>query len=354
MDRRVRLISLWEMWTKGRLLVLASMAVLASSCTKDGDTVWVDDSVVNDDRDAVVFVYSSEQLGDLTYNDEIYRGVAAAARANDLWLQLELLSDTSHLSLRDQIEILLWTQNMDYDDSRTLIVWCNDNYEPIYKSLDNLLTENPRVTHLVVESNDTTLAVNTMSFCLYGAAYQAGSSVAEAMTDVANVVLVGDDSPDVVQGFRQGLSDASRKVISSTIALSRNGGYNLADSTYRLAYTLDESCQMVVPLCAEVAQGLTRYNREYAGSFYTVGINADMRPYSARVPMSMTKNFASAIQDWIGRWARGEEQEPHQVYGLESGYCSLVISADYQSLLFSVTEQTKDLAIQKEKQYLGR
>lgn len=335
---------------------LGAVLLALTSCKGDDETVWVDDDLVDDGRDAIVFVYSPSQLGDITYNDQIYRGVTAAAYSNNLWLQLEYLDPTDSLPLGEQIDAFLWAQNLTFegDDSRTLIVWCNNSYEPLLRERAYLLTENPLVTHLLVETDDTTLAVNTLRFSLYGAAYQAARATSEAMTDVEAVALLGDGSDDVVQGFLKGLNDGNRAVSTTFVPMAAADGVNLADSAYHVAFQLDKSYQMVVPACSEIAQGLTRYNRERAESFYTMGIDADMRPYSARVPMSMTKDLASALEQWIADWAAEKPLVQHVTHGLESGYCSLVVSADYQPLLSSIVEQTKAQAIQREKDYLAR
>ncbi|MCC8038156.1 MAG: hypothetical protein LIP02_08515 [Bacteroidales bacterium] len=337
-----------------RLCVLAAVAMLLVGCTKDGETLWIDDAAVEDDRDAVVFVYGENQLGDITYNDEIYSGVVAATKRHDLLLTLERLDSAENLSLGDAMDIFLWVQNLELDDSRTLIVWCNDSYEPLLREREDLLTENPKVTHLLVESRDASLPVNTMYFSLYGAAYQAAMTVNDAMGDVESVALVGDGPKDAVLGFLQGVSDGTRAINVTHFALPKGEDYILADSAYRLAYQIDNGYQMAMPMNADVAQGLLRYNREYAVSFYTLGINTDMRPYSSRIPLSMTKSLATAVEEWIGNWAEGREQDKHIVYDLESGYCGLTVSEDYKSLLSNMVEQHRSAAITKEKAYLAQ
>ncbi len=340
-----------------RLWPLAA-ALLLAGCTKDGDTVYVDDSLIDDNRDAVVFVYGDDQLGDLTYYDEIYRGVAASAKGHNLYLSLEYLSDSDSLSLADQLDTFLWEQNLSFDDSRTLIVWCNGSYETLFRERREALTQNPNVTHLLVESRDTSLPVNTLYFTLYGTCYQAGLLVANQMPEVESVALLSAnpvDAPlaEMRAGFQRGLYDANRQIQADELYMAPTGGYNMADSAYRMAYQLDQRYQMVVPLGGYTAQGLLRYNREYAGSFYTVGIDADMRHYSSRVPFSMTKHLASALEQWIGRWTDGQAQEQHIIYGLESGFCGITVSTDYQSRLSEAVEQSTQAAIREEKEYLN-
>lgn len=56
-------------------LVLIFVALL-TSCTKDGDTIYIDDDEarLNDRRHIVYFIYAQGDMGDLGYIDELYRG----------------------------------------------------------------------------------------------------------------------------------------------------------------------------------------------------------------------------------------------------------------------------------------
>lgn len=333
-----------------------------ASCSDDDETVYIDDTPLGDDnQSSVVFVCGPDQLGDITYNDEIYRGVVAAAKQNNLSLRFEILGAQDDLSIEDELDIFLSIQNMTFegDTSKTLIVWCNDNFEPLLSERTADLTASPYVSHLLVESKNTALPINTMYFSLYGTCYQAGLVVSQAMTDVSSLALLSANPKDAMlaemrEGFKQGLADDTRSVAAAELYIDDEDGYNMADSAYRMAYYLDKQYQMVVPMCGGSVQGLLRYNREYTSSFYTVGLDCDMSKYSTRVPFSMTKSLATAIEQWIGRWNAGAKQEQHIVYGIDSGFCGITVSDNYNSLLATAVENAKAAAITKEHEYLNK
>ncbi len=343
-------------------LLAAALLTALAACTRDGETVWIDDSQLVDDRPTVVFVCMPDQLGDMTYNDEIYRGVASAASRYDMLLRIEQLEASGLMTLGDAIDIFLRVENQ-YTDAtdRTLVVWCNDGWEDLLRERAEDLTANPAVTHLLVESTDTALAMNTLSLSLYATCYQTGLVISGGMDDVESVALVGADGTDAIgsemrRAFREGVQagrEGAPSLNVTDVYLSGDGSFNVADSVYRLAFSLADACDLWVPLTPETAQGLLRYNRERGdASPYTVGIDCDMRPYSARVPLSMTRSLAATVEEWIGQWVAGETPQRHLIYGLESGHCGITVSTDYSALLSPLLEATRNAAILKEREHL--
>lgn len=343
---------------KKLLWLLASLMILPFfSCTKEGDTIYVNDDTITDNRPMVYFIYRKGNMGDLTYTDAIYRGILEGTSKNNLPIALwEIPADTavSKILLSILIEFLQGEENT----NPTLIVLTNDGMEPALHYSDSLIRRDSNLDILFLESRDTTLHVHTMYFPLYGACYQAGRVVGEAMEDVdsvfvANANRYNNTLADMRDGFSDGLNDAGRKVAVSQYYLSEEdgGGYNMGDSIYFHSYLIDKTYQMVLPLCGSTIQGFLRYNREHPYSFYTVGMDADLQQYSSRVPFSLVKHLDAAVSDWIDRWAAGETMPHHLSYGMSSGYTEMVVSKTYAGKIDSTAQRLKYVSQEKEKVY---
>ena len=339
------------LWLLGFVLILPF-----GSCTKDGDTIYVNEDTIADTRPMVFFVYRKGNIGDITYTDAMYRGVVQAAEKCNLLVSLaEMPVDTSEAD--GAMRYFLQNMQTTNKKRRALIVITNDGMESLLHKYDSMLRRSSNVDMLLLESRDTTLSIHTMYLPLYGACYQAGRVVGEAMGDVNNVMVANANRfnstlGDMRDGFTAGVRDAGRELtVNSCYFSNSDGGYDQADSAYQYSYEIDSIYQMVLPLCGGTIQGFLRYNREHSQSFYTIGLDADMQNYSTRTPFSLVKHLDKAVSDWTERWAAGETLPHHVSYGLASGFTELVAADAYSGRVSAVAQRVKAAAIEKEKEY---
>lgn len=338
------------------LLIVCISTFSLLSCTKSGDTIYIDDDQVEDTRPIVYFIYKEGALGDLGYIDAIYRGVAKAANEKKMLLSLtELPSDASKVDFA--INYFLEYMKKVGSNRKALIVIANDNYEQMLHHYENVLSGISNVDILLTETQDKTLPVYSLRFPAYGACYQAGRVVNECFADV-NQVLIANANPketnikDMRTAFMKGLEDGDRKVtVDNYYISSEDNGYDQANEMYEKAYEWDGKYQMVVPFCGGSTSGLLRYNREHPNSFYTVGMDADLQLYSSKLPFSIVKHLDEAVEDWILKWEKGEAQPKHQDLGLASGYVELVVANAYESKLATAVKKYYQTAIDKENEY---
>ena len=342
-------------WLMPLMVVLSFIA-----CTKDGDTIYVDDDQTEDTRPIVYFIYKGGSLGDLSYVDNLWRGIAKATDDGNMLFSLaELPKDTAEMDLALSIffECML---NMD-SNRPTLVVLANDNLEPIVHRYESALAECPNVSVLLAESKDTTILCNTICLSGSGAYYQAGRVTARCLTDVDSIFIATanptDQSiADMRKAFCRGIDDGETETgrvigVDNFYVSNTSGGFDKADSIYRMSYDIDPKYQLVLPICGGTMQGFLRYNREHSSSFYTIGVDADMQQYSTRVPFSIVKHIDDAVEDWIGRWAKGETMERHLNYGLSSGYIELVVADRYKQVTGNAVEDLFQAAVEKEEEY---
>lgn len=337
-----------------RVLIFFVVALL-TSCAK-GDVIYIDDDEewLNDQRPLVFFLYEEDDLGDLGYADNVYRGVVRASDSNNLLLScVETSSDIFEITFEAFLSIL---SNIE-GDRKVLVVVFNKGYEKIYHSYEDSIRQIDNVDILFVESGDTTLSCYTLNCKDYGAYYLAGCVVGKGFSDVSRILLVSANAQNkMLEGMRQGFSDGivatNREIEVSNyyISDSSNNGYNAEDILYEYSDEINKEYQMVVPLCGGSIQGLLRYNRENTESFYTVGVDVDMQAYSSKVPFSVVKRLDKVVEEWINRWVKGENQERHQSYGLADPYIGIVVSDDYKGRLEEVVSLYYQSAISKENE----
>ena len=96
--------------------------------------------------------------------------------------------------------------------------------------------------------------------------------------------------------------------------------------------------------------GFLRYNREYPGSFYTIGIDSDMSIYSSDVPFSCVEHLDRILSECVSDWADNSLKH-YRVFGLEDDWVELVIAKNYKSLLEPIAQEIHEQAIKMESVY---
>ena len=336
------------------------LSVSFFACSKSGDTIYVDDDHQEDNRPIVYFIYKEGAMGDLSYQDELWRGITKATDNGKMLLSLAVLPQDSVLC--DNVLNCFFSYMLyDETDERSLVIISNDNIEPLIHRYEETITETDNVTVLLTETKDTTLHCHTMRLSGYGAYYQAGRVVAQNLTDVDSIFIATANPTDLnvsdmrtafCRGIDDGEEEAGRQIGVDNYYMSKtSGGYDKADTAYQMSYGIDSTYQLVLPICGGTVQGFFRYNREHPASFYTIGVDADMQQYTARVPFSIVKHIDEAIADWITRWANGDSIEQHTDWGLSSDYIELVVSDRYRQQLGNAIDDLYQTAIEKEEEY---
>lgn len=306
----------------------------------------------------VYYLQGEGKMGDQTYSDAIYRGVLGSAYDKDLNMLISLVTlPTDTTKLVSTVRSFLANIKDVGSNRKTLVVINNDGYEDMLHQYDDAISKIENVDFLLIESRDTLLPMSSIHFPLYGACYLAGCIVGEAMADVNKAIIVNanrsnKDLKDMREGFAQGIVDTGNRItVDNFFIADKSGGFDMEDSAYHYSYAIDTLYQMVLPLCGGTTQGFLRYNRENPNSFYTIGIDGDMSIYSKRVPFSIVKRLELATQDWVSRWALGEEMPKHITYGLSTYMTGITISDDYKDKLSSTETRYLQQAMEKEEEY---
>lgn len=268
-------------------------------------------------------------MGDLGYVNAIYTGVVRGTNEGNMKLSInELPSDS--IQAVTKLRSLLSQLKNENTSGKKLLVIANDNFESLLHKCEDDIKQAEGVDILLTETNDTTLPVYTFRMPQYGIYYQAGRVICEDVLRSGQIVIANANPTDIPirymrEGFTQAVMDYVAETPKSNIYLKSvflsetTGGYHIPDSTYRLSYKISD-CDYVLPLCGESAQGFLRYSREHSLAFSVIGVDYDMSNYGYAIPLSVVKHIDKATEQWILKWAKGEQIERHQSFGLDSGY----------------------------------
>lgn len=318
----------------------------------------VEETLDDETRPALYFVHRDGALGDMGYVDDIYSALASCADEKNMLLSsVEFEPDTVTDFSIDYF--LHYAQRIGNGQRRSLIVVLNDNMEELVRSYEPRLAELPNTDVLLLESRDTTLAVNTLCISTLGVLYQAGRLVGEVMDDVSRVLVVTADSVtpslhSMRTAFVDGLDESGRKVEADWMSLDGVSGYEALDSMYRFAYSVVDTYQLVLPLCGGSARGFYRFNGEHPSAFYSVGVDlhiGEISYYDQDAPFSVAKNMLLAVREWVMDWYECKPQARHLLYGMESEYTDLELSDDFGNKYAKDAQRLAEAAKRKEKEY---
>ncbi|MCR5312583.1 MAG: hypothetical protein K6E54_02845 [Bacteroidaceae bacterium] len=326
------------------LFILLSLSFLYSCTEKEYDGEILDSSPV------VVAIFQPQGLGDLGYNDEVYRGIQNVA--NEMGYRMNCIVPNSYQEATEILKKMLADQD---EGVRYLyMVVADTGYDDFILQYGDSLPDDEFTSIVMLGMRDAGQKAYGLYLSLYGTFYEAGK-LARNTDNVTNLMIISADSTitssrsasdGFIEGFKPMLNDSIR-----TVFLNDNiKGFNMADELYEYAYVIDDSVDFVVPICGGSCQGLFRYNREHTQSFYTLGVDADMGLYSPLVPFSCVRHIDNAIYDWVKNWHSGNIAR-RQVMGLESGYVETVVSVGYRERLTDILSSIHSEAISKENEY---
>lgn len=311
---------------------------------------------------SILTVYSPDGLGDLSYNDNIYRGFRESLSAYE-----NLAVEAYTPSDNDDAENIIqqWFNEKDNPAivnfvKKRLLVLADASFEAfLQKHSDWRNTQGNEILWLDSRNLDS-INVYSRYIPLYGASHLAGQVMHELGVDKAACVLANTKLEPLAQsleGFENGFKAAGGRFNADDIyylSQDANGGFNMADSLYRLSYELDSAgYRFVFPVAGGSSAGILRYTREFAdsNSFYTCGMDTDQQAYSKRVAFSLVKRMDLVVNDFVNRWMADSTLEKNKTYGLLDDYAEVVIADAYIDMKIDYKKQ-REIAADAEDEYL--
>lgn len=322
------------------------------SCSKDGDTVYVQDP---DDAAStaplVTVIYDPNAVGDGNYNDLIYQGVEQAAK--EYGLRTMQLSPSSRQEGLAYLQTFFQQMSTAQDTVRRLFIVAAASYDDYLRQNNDRLAANPYADLLYLETpTPLTGKGSTLYLPYYGAMYEAGA-IAQFMA--SDVLLVAANSKEetlarAVSGFTEGFNtdyvqyparlNCTKSLITEYLSDKAGEGFTLADTTaLRIMYNRegDSYFKMIVPVCGGAARTF-QHLCDLLGDYEYMGI--DVASNSTNSPLAAVKHIDRAVALCISQWLSPEGMPKHQALGLADGYTGVEIEKD-NSILYTVLQNNE-------------
>ena len=334
-----------------KYFVWLAAALLAASCTKDGDTIYLPDPNEEQASSAplVTVIYGDNSLGDRSYCDMIYEGVERTAQ--ELGLRTMQLSPQSTEEGLQYLELMMRQMETAKDSVRRLFVVTSPVYDEYLRNNSHRLAQNPYADLLYFETKTPLPGKgSTLYMPYYGAMFEAGA-ILPALGP--RVMLIGANRReqavvDAIQGFTDGwnanltsITGKEKKYLGTTyLDETGDGGYSVADTTaMRMMHQwMADNIHDIVPICGGAFNTFWRMNEIELGVMFIVGI--DNEYHSRRSHMSVVKHIDRAMNLCIRQWLSSEGMPKHQSLGLASGYTEMIHT--YKNYLTSFDVEVRE------------
>lgn len=311
---------------------------------------------------SIRIVYSTNGLGDLSYNDNIHYGIwQAKVKHGEDKLNMEVCSPTNMQMAEHVIDD--WFNNR--FSPRQLLILGSPTYisllekHPEWKASDG-------ADVFIIDNDRQDLDIYSWYIPFNGISHFTGQILKTAGLDKVAMVLANDKEyqlKETVRGFIDGITCAGGDISDNDfyyLSDMPDGGFNVPDSLYHLCYTLDrKGYNLVIPIAGGSAQGVYRYTRQNQavnpkGMFYTCGIDVDMQDYSDKVAFSIVKHTDKLVFEFIEDWIAQKPLQKFRTLGLDSDYVELKISDKYHGATLNpaVVDSLKSISIEYERKRL--
>lgn len=304
----------------------------------------------------MIAVFTPNGIGDNLDSKLIYEGIIKTT--DELKLSFRPIFPVTY---DEGAEIIARLASEDEQGRRRLIISTDPEYSDYLREVasQGLLVDTDLTKLLVFDGDFTHQDVYTAHVPFYGLMYKAGY-LASRMNDVENVrIYIANDKYRYIREGRDGFIDG--------FSLNKNNEVDVVDYSETndddtegfmrrtVAYVSDApECSklydMVLPICGETIMGFLRYNREFPGSFYTIGVGADMSAYASDVPFSCVAHLDRVISTCITDWEE-DRLKHYRKFGLDEGWVDLVIHDNYRNHLEALSEEIHAQSVEKEDSY---
>ena len=321
-------------------------------------------SCSNHKKDLDIFKYDTEVIAVFTP-----RGIGDRSNAGLIYSGLIAATDSLNISFRPIIpktyeegaNTIAQLAGGNETGLKRLIISTDPEYSGHLKNLANegRIVDSDSTKLLVFDGGFTHPNVYTADVSFYGLMYKAGY-VASRMNDVEKVrIYIANDQYSCIRESKAGFIDGFAHntagnidvVDLSSINSDNTEGFQKSASAYMYyAPECIDAYDMVLPLCGETSLGFLRYNREFPGCFYTVGVESDMSSYASDVPFSCVEHLDRIADKCITDWAENRLAR-HCVFGMDEGWMELVITENFKNRLQAAADEIHAQAVELEGSY---
>lgn len=324
-----------------RLYGLLFALLFLLSCSKGDDT----DTSVSSGKE-VRLILPTNGLGDMSFSDDIMRGVLQAQKEFGFSLHYHVPADP------EDAEKKIEEWNLNQTASHSLTILSSNEYEEIAA---RIRYNDKNHSFLLIEASTADVDIPAFRFSGYGVSFMTGIA-AYAYTNRDTAVYMGGQRnhsyiEECLVGFQDGYLFAGGKEVVAVYLSDKPDGFSMAQKAFQLADSLYGEYSFIYPVAGGSNSGIYRWLRNNPDQpKYTAGVDVDQSIYSDHILGSMIKEIGRSLYDYIGLWMDEEELPDWNLFDLQSEYTYFLISEPFKAELESV-DSYKDIAIEKESEY---
>lgn len=347
--RKTRILHFPE---KSRLIAIVLLLWIITACEKEKE-----EPIVITPTPIVRVLIASGGLGDMSYNDNIFRAVLEAQKEHNF--QLEYVSPRT--ANEAETTFRLWKAEEEEEKEKEEE---ENNSRPYYTILAasefeelarSIMSPAPVNNYLLFDTKAGDLPIPVFHFTGYGVSFLAGVA-AYTQTKAEKAAYLGGQQHEAYiaecyEGFRDGYLYAGGKEVAETYLATTQEGFAMPQRAYEMADSLYKLYPFIYAMAGNSNKGIYQYLRDYPDGKYTAGVDVDQSAYSNQIIGSVIKEVDRCIKQYIALWMQGEKVPMREWYTLESGYVSFKIAEQYKSRLEQVIADHLPIAIKKEIEY---
>lgn len=299
----------------------------------------------------VRLLIASSGLGDMSYNDNIFRSVLEAQQEHGFRLE--------YVSPRDNEEaektLRTWQAEEKKDTARSYFtILAASEFEDLARSV---VPPAPVGNYLFFDTKADHLPIPVFHFTGYGVSFLAGVAAYTQTRDKGDkVAYLGGQQHEAFiaecyDGFRDGYIYAGGKEVAEIYLSTTHEGFAMPQKAYHTADSLYKLYPFIYAVAGNSNTGVYQYLRDYPDDNYTAGVDVDQSAYSTRIIGSMIKETGRCVKEYIALWMQGKEVPMRKWYTLESGFMSFRIAEPYKTQLEEIVNEHLPIATKKEIEY---
>lgn len=307
--------------------------------------------VLSSPRPTVRVLIASSGLGDMSYNDNIFRGVLEAQQEHGF--RLEYVSPRNDGEAEKTLRT--WQEEEKKDTARAYFtILAASEFEDLARSI---APPAPVNHYLLFDTKAEDFPIPLFHFTGYGVSFLAGIAAYTQTRDKGDKVayLGGQQHEAFIKecydGFRDGYLYAGGGEVIETYLSTTQKGFAMPGRAYIMADSLYKLYPFIYAMAGNSNTGVYQYLRDYPDGKYTAGVDVDQSAYSTRIIGSMIKETDRCVKEYIALWMQGKEMPMRKWYTLESGFMSFKIAEPYKTQLEKIVNEHLPIAIKKEAEY---
>ncbi len=313
------------------------------SCSNDDEPDILPDIQEREVR----LILPSNGLGDMSFSDEIMRGVLQSQEEFGFTFYYHIPTDQEDAEKK----IEEWRNS--HTTTRSLTILSSNEYEELASRINN--NEENHI-YLLAEASSSDFDVPVFRFSGYGVSFLIGVT-AYLYTSADTAVYMGGQRnhsylEECYSGFRDGYQYAGGQEVESIYLSDKPDGFSMAQAAFHLADSLYKNYSFIYPVAGGSNSGIYRWLRNHPDQEkYTAGVDVDQSAYSDHIIGSMIKEIGQSLYDYIGLWMADEELPGWNLFDLQSGYTYFLLAEPFRAEWDKVVKTYIDIAIEKESEY---